>query len=173
MWKHSTYRAMEKMSGKFYQETLNIVQFLVDFCGHKMKTSQCIINIWCRLLAVSLFSVVRRAKRETRKWPCVWLMAREGRDNSFSSRAAALVSRVSRLRRPRARAFPLLNRKKKRDCSQSVYDEKTETHTSYLSLLKLELDNALQEFKRSINPQFVLGAWIGTTVKPRFTDTRA
>ena len=39
---------------------------------------------------------------------------------------------------------------------QSVYDEKTETHTSYLFLLKLELDNALQEFKRSINPQFVL-----------------
>ena len=40
----------------------------------------------------------------------------------------------------------------------SIYDEKTETHTSYLSLLKLELDNALQEFKRSFNPQFVLDA---------------
>ena len=40
----------------------------------------------------------------------------------------------------------------------SIYDEKTETHTSYLSLLKLELDNALQEFKRSINPKFVLDA---------------
>ena len=37
----------------------------------------------------------------------------------FSSRAAALVSRVSRLRRSRARALPLLNLKKKRDCSQS------------------------------------------------------
>ena len=56
----------------------------------------------------------------------------------------------------RARALSLLNLKKKINCSQSVYDEKTETHTSYLFLLKLELDNALQEFKRSINPQFVL-----------------
>ena len=32
----------------------------------------------------------------------------------------ALVSRVSRLRRSRARALPLLNRKKKGDCSQST-----------------------------------------------------
>ena len=37
----------------------------------------------------------------------------------FSSRAAALVSRVSRLRRSRARALLPLNLKKKRDCSQS------------------------------------------------------
>ena len=40
--------------------------------------------------------------------------------HSLSSRAAALVSRVSRLRRSRARALPLLNLKKKRDCSQST-----------------------------------------------------
>ena len=32
-----------------------------------------------RLRAVSLFSVVRRAKRETRKWPRACLMARDGR----------------------------------------------------------------------------------------------
>ena len=70
--------------------------------------SACEWNI--RLRAVSLFSVVRRAKRETRKWPRARLMARDG---------AALVSRVSRLCRSRARAFPLLNRKKKRDYSQS------------------------------------------------------
>ena len=38
----------------------------------------------------------------------------------FSSRAAALVSRVSRLRRSRARALLSLNLKKKRDCSQST-----------------------------------------------------
>ena len=38
----------------------------------------------------------------------------------FSSRAAALVSRVSRLRRSRARALLPLNLKKKRDCSQST-----------------------------------------------------
>ena len=38
----------------------------------------------------------------------------------FSSRAAALVSRVSRLRRCRARALLSLKLKKKRDCSQSM-----------------------------------------------------
>ena len=52
-----------------------------------------------RLRAVSLFSVVHRAKRETRKWPRAWLMA---------------------LRRSRARALLSLNLKKKRDCSQSI-----------------------------------------------------
>ena len=41
------------------------------------------------------------------------------RKSLFSSRAAALVSRVSRLRRSRARAFLSLNLKKRRDCSQS------------------------------------------------------
>ena len=34
---------------------------------------------YLRLRAVSLFSVVRRAERETRKWPRAWLMARDGR----------------------------------------------------------------------------------------------
>ena len=58
-----------------------------------------------RLRAASLFSVVRRAKRETRKWP----------------RASALLSRVSRLRRFRARVLLSLNLKKKRDCSQSSF----------------------------------------------------
>ena len=73
-------------------------------------------QVFNRLRAVSLFSVVRRAKRETRKWPRARLMARDGRG---TKKADALVSRVSRLRRSRARALPLLNRKKKRDCSQS------------------------------------------------------
>ena len=39
----------------------------------------------------------------------------------FSSRAAALVLRVWRLRRSRARALLSLNLKKKRDCSQSNF----------------------------------------------------
>ena len=52
----------------------------------------------------SLSSVVRRAKRETRKWPRARLMARDGRG---TKKADALVSRVSRLRRSRARALPL------------------------------------------------------------------
>ena len=49
--------------------------------------------------------------------------------------AAALVSRVSRLPRLRARALPLLNRKKKRDCSQSsvvgTYCAKFETGQTF------------------------------------------
>ena len=59
-----------------------------------------------RLRAVSLW-----AKRETRKWSCARLMARDGRGTkkksslSFFFAGCALVSRVSRLRRSRARAF--------------------------------------------------------------------
>ena len=74
-----------------------------------------VMKIWLR--AVSLFSVVRRARRETRKWPRAWLKARDGR----GTRAATLVSRASRLRRSRARALLSLNLKKKRDCSQSIW----------------------------------------------------
>ena len=37
-----------------------------------------LIRTAIRLRAVSLFSVVRRAKRETRKWPRAWLIARDG-----------------------------------------------------------------------------------------------
>jgi len=50
-----------------------------------------------RLRAVSLFSVVHRAKRETRKWPPACLMARDGRGlpPSFrSSRGFAARARV-------------------------------------------------------------------------------
>ena len=57
----------------------------------------------------------RHEKRETTG------KAREnGLSRSSDCLAAALVSRISRLRRSRARALPLLNRKKKRDCSQSI-----------------------------------------------------
>ena len=51
-----------------------------------------------RLRAVSLFSVVRRAKRDP---------SSKTRDTQMATRA-------------RVRALPLLNRKKKRDCSQSI-----------------------------------------------------
>ena len=44
-----------------------------------------------RLRAVSLFSVVRRAIRETRKWPRAWLMARDG---SFARLAASPLPRA-------------------------------------------------------------------------------
>ena len=67
----------------------------------------------CRLRAVSLFSVVRLAKRETREWPRARLMARDGRGTRprFARLAASPLARAC--------ALPLLNRKKKRDCSQS------------------------------------------------------
>ena len=42
------------------------------------------------------------------------------------SRAATLVSRVSRFRRSRALALPLLNLNKKRDCSQSNSYQRSE-----------------------------------------------
>ena len=67
-----------------------------------------------RLLAASLSSVVRRAKREIRKWPRAWVMARDGRGRS------------------RARALLSLNLKKKRDCSQSTL---LETVTRNLNLV--------------------------------------
>ena len=80
-----------------------------------------------RLRAVSFFSVVRRAKRATRNghardW---WRETGEAR-NVTRLRLPHLVSRVSRLRRSRARALLralrvhcIANLKKKRDCSQS------------------------------------------------------
>ena len=43
-----------------------------------------------RLRAVSLFSEVRRAKRETRKWPRAWLMTRDG----FARLAASPLPRA-------------------------------------------------------------------------------
>ena len=49
-----------------------------------------------RLRAVSLFSVVRRAKRETRKWPRACLMARDGRGTRprFARLAASPLPRA-------------------------------------------------------------------------------
>ena len=47
-----------------------------------------------RLRAVSLFSVVRRAKHETRKWPRAWLMARNGRGTRFARLAASPLPRA-------------------------------------------------------------------------------
>ena len=49
-----------------------------------------------RLWAVSLFSVVRRAKRETSKWPRAWLMARDddGSRPYFARLAASPLARA-------------------------------------------------------------------------------
>ena len=54
---------------------------------------------------------------QTRKWPRAWLKARDGRRtrHRFSLLAASPLNA-----RSRARALPLLNLKKKTDCSQSI-----------------------------------------------------
>ena len=62
----------------------------------------------------------RHANGHTRDWRRETRGARKQRDSLFSSQAAAVVSRVARLRRSRARALLLLNLKKKRDYSQCI-----------------------------------------------------
>ena len=52
----------------------------------------------------------------------------------FPSRAAALVSRVSRLRFSHARALLSLNLKKKRDCSQCILEGSTVMRTRHICL---------------------------------------
>ena len=81
----------------------------------------CTCQLLARLRAVSIFSwSVEQNARDTQMTTRVTEVAR--RERLFSSRAAALVSRISRLRRStRARVLPFLNLKNKRDCSQSSY----------------------------------------------------
>ena len=66
-----------------------------------------------RLRAVSLFSVVRRAKRQTRKWPRAWLMARDGR--GCRPRFARLVAS------PLPRACIALTKSEEKDRLLAVY----------------------------------------------------
>ena len=60
---------------------------------------------------------------ETRKWPRAWLKAQDGRGTRLffllGLPPSFLASRGFAAQRSRARALPLLNLKKKRDCSQS------------------------------------------------------
>ena len=66
-----------------------------------------------RLRAVSLFSVVRRAKRETREWPRARLMAQDGRGTpSF---------RASRGFAARARACTPLTKPEEKERLLAVY----------------------------------------------------
>ena len=88
-----------------------------------------------RLRAVSFFSLVRRAKRETRKWPRAWLMARDGR--GCRPRFARLAAS------PLPRACIALNLKKKRDCSHSSHKtrvkQKRITNLVELNYLQAEI----------------------------------
>ena len=48
----------------------SLLLFIKGFMDIRDKKKECLyFEIKSRLRAVSLFSVVRRAKRETRKWP--------------------------------------------------------------------------------------------------------
>ena len=76
---------------------------------------------WSRFHSLeSVEQNARHANGHTRDWRRETRGARKQRDSLFSSRGAAVVSRVSRLRRFRARAMLSQNLKKKRDCSQSI-----------------------------------------------------
>ena len=77
----------------------------------------------------------------------------------FSSRAAALVSRVSRLRRSRARALLPLNLKKKRDCSQSTSaSPPLGPYSSYIiSLYLMAKLNLLKNMAKFDLPQVYIG----------------
>ena len=70
----------------------------------------------------------------------------------FSSRSAALVSRISRLRRSRARALFSLNLKKKRDCSQSTYRIDVHTLPNSFSCRHEELSGSLRASSRFTRP---------------------
>ena len=76
----------------------------------------------------------------------------EKRESLFSSWAAALVSRVSRLRRSRARALLSLNLKKKRDCSQSTYRIGVRTLPNSFSCRHEELSGSLRARSRFTRP---------------------
>ena len=100
-----------------------------------------------RLQAVSLFSLLCRVKRETRKWRRAWLMARNGR-------GCRPRSRVSLLRCSRARALLSLNLKKKRDCSQSKYVSTWDY--IYISYLKWNFMKIPHWKKKSMSNKFHL-----------------
>ena len=70
-----------KFHGPFFKKALvaGHVQFFLSQSWMVALSSRHYISMQTRRRAVSLFSVVRRAKRETRKWPRMWLMARDRR----------------------------------------------------------------------------------------------
>ena len=73
---------------------------------------------------------------ETRKWPRAWLKVRDGRGcrPCFSR----LASRSFTAQRSRARALPLPNLKKRRDCSQSIY------HMPFLATASLKKEQRVK-----------------------------
>ena len=79
-----------------------------------MSAVACMYYYMTRLRAVSLFSVVRRAKREKRKWPRAWLMARDGRGSFFFSGCRPRFARLAASPLPRACIAPTKSEEKER-----------------------------------------------------------
>ena len=69
-----------------------------NFTRHRRKS---------RLRAVSLFSVVHRAKRETRKWPRALLMARDGQ---FECDRIIILNHKSETKQSSNKSRPSINR---------------------------------------------------------------
>ena len=90
----------------------------------------------------SLFFLGSSSKTpETRKWPRAWLKLRrrERLPPSFlASRVSRLASRSFAAQRSRARALPLPNLKKRRDCSQSIY------HMPFLATASLKKEQRVK-----------------------------
>ena len=87
--------------------------FLQCFSHHQLVNG---FDCWQLVVNASQISQSYFALRGQRLIHWLWL----SRQSLFSSRAAAPVSRVSRLRRSRARALLSPSLKKKRGCSQST-----------------------------------------------------
>ena len=101
--------------------------------GHEFWVSSLVINweknyVYNRLRAVSLFSVVRRAKRETHKWPRAWLMARDGR--GCRPRFARLAAS------PLPRACIALTKSEEKETARSL---RLQLHT-YWSFIKIKME---------------------------------
>ena len=96
-----------------FHEMCQPINQLIKMQVFDFRWKKCFIRDTLR--AVSLFSVVRRAKRGTRN----------GHARDWWRETGTLVSRVSRLRCSRARALLSLNLKKKRDCSQPTSEMRT------------------------------------------------
>ena len=109
-----SYASLCSVSNFFFWETWQT--FLQCFSHHHLAKG---FDCWQFVVNASHISQSYFALWGQRIFYWVWLC---GQSLLFSSRAAALVSRLSRPRaqRWRARALPLLNLKKKRDCSQSM-----------------------------------------------------
>ena len=125
LWGFSCVRVQQNdciiINGGYHSRQFHSLRQNINSC-RRMRLGE---HLWT--LCLSLY---RCPLKNSLTVKCMTLLTTSGLSFfcSLSSKMPALVSRVSRLGRSRARALPLLNRKKKRDCSQSNY-----THAIYTS----------------------------------------